>query len=45
MIPRLKELYSKQIRIELKEKFNFKNLYMTPQLKKIKMKAKVKNDT
>ena len=35
MIPRLKELYSKQIRTELKEKFNFKNLYMTPQLKKI----------
>ena len=25
MIPRLKELYSKQIRPELKEKFNFKN--------------------
>ena len=35
MIPRLKELYSKQIRPELKEKFNFKNLYMAPQLKKI----------
>ena len=26
MIPRLKELYSKEIRVELKEKFNFKNL-------------------
>ena len=35
MIPRLKEIYSKQIRPELKEKFNFKNLYMAPQLKKI----------
>tara|TARA_B100000287_G_scaffold74039_1_gene65789 strand:+ start:1151 stop:1705 length:555 start_codon:yes stop_codon:yes gene_type:complete len=35
MIPRLKDLYSKQIRPELKEKFNFKNTYMAPQLKKI----------
>ncbi len=35
MTPRLKELYAKQIRLELKEKFSFKNLYMTPQLKKI----------
>ena len=35
MTPRLKELYSKTIRPELKEKFNFKNTYMTPQLKKI----------
>mgnify|MGYP001325229022 CR=1 FL=1 len=35
MIPRLKELYAKQIRTELKEKFNFKNLYMAPQIKKI----------
>ena len=35
MIPRLKELYSKQIRSELKEKFSFKNLYMSPQLKKV----------
>ena len=35
MIPRLKELYSQKIRTELKEKFNFKNLYMVPQIKKI----------
>ena len=35
MTPRLKELYKKQIRSELKEKFSFKNLYMAPQLKKI----------
>ena len=35
MIPRLKELYSQKIRTELKEKFNFKNLYMAPQIKKI----------
>jgi len=35
MIPRLKELYSKQIKSELKEKFSFKNSYMSPQLKKV----------
>ena len=35
MIPRLKELYSKEIRLELKEKFNFKNLYMAPKLEKV----------
>ena len=35
MTPRLKDLYNKQIRSELKEKFSFKNLYMTPELKKI----------
>ena len=35
MIPRLKELYSKEIRVELKKKFNFKNLYMAPKLKKV----------
>ena len=35
MIPRLKELYAKQIKTELKEKFNFKNLYMSPQIKKV----------
>ena len=35
MIPRLKELYAKEIRPELKEKFSFKNLYMTPKLKKV----------
>ena len=35
MIPRLKDLYAKQIRAELKEKFSFRNLYMAPELKKI----------
>ena len=35
MIPRLKELYAKKIRPELKEKFSFTNTYMAPQLKKI----------
>ena len=35
MIPRLKELYSKEIKLTLKEKFSFKNTYMTPKLKKI----------
>jgi len=35
MIPRLKELYSKQIRPELKEKFSFKNSFMAPQIKKV----------
>ena len=35
MIPRLKELYSKQIRPELKEKFSFNNLFMSPKIKKV----------
>jgi large subunit ribosomal protein L5 len=35
MTPRLKELYKKEIVTELKEKFNFKNSYMTPKLKKV----------
>ena len=35
MTPRLKELYKKQIRPELKEKFSFKNLYMAPKIDKI----------
>ena len=35
MTPRLKELYTKQIRPELKEKFSFKNLYMAPKVEKI----------
>ena len=35
MIPRLKELYSKEIKLTLKEKFSFKNIYMAPKLKKI----------
>ena len=35
MIPRLKELYFKEIQAGLKEKFKFKNMFMTPQLKKV----------
>ena len=35
MTPRLKEFYMKEIKTELKEKFNFKNLYMAPKLKKV----------
>ena len=35
MIPRLKEFYMKEIKTELKEKFNFKNSYMAPKIEKI----------
>ena len=35
MTPRLKTIYTKQIRTELKEKFSFKNLYMGPQIQKV----------
>ena len=35
MIPRLKEIYLKEIRPNLKEKFGFKNTYMGPKLEKI----------
>ena len=35
MTPRLKELYFKEIQTNLKEKFGFKNKYMSPQLQKI----------
>ena len=35
MIPRLKELYSTKIISELKEKFSFKNSFMSPQIKKV----------
>ena len=35
MTPRLKELYSKEIQIKLKEKLSLKNKYMAPQLKKV----------
>ena len=35
MTPRLKELYINKIRPELKEKFNFTNLYMAPQISKV----------
>ncbi len=35
MIPRLKELYNKEIKSDLKSKFSLKNLYMAPKLVKI----------
>ena len=35
MIPRLKELYFKEIQPSLKSQFGFKNLYMGPRIKKI----------
>ena len=35
MIPRLKELYKKEIKNLLKEKYGFKNLNMSPELEKI----------
>ena len=35
MNPRLKEIYIKEIRPELKKMFSFKNAYMAPQVKKI----------
>ena len=35
MIPRLKELYFKEIQSNLKEKFGFKNTFMSPQLQKV----------
>ena len=35
MTPRLKELYINKIQLNIKEKFGFKNIYMSPKLKKI----------
>ena len=35
MTPRLKDLYFKKIQTSLKEKFAFKNVYMSPQLQKV----------
>jgi len=35
MVPRLKELYLKEIQPELKSQFGFKNLYMGPKIEKI----------
>ena len=35
MTPRLKELFKKEIQPSLKEKFGFKNIYMTPNLEKV----------
>ena len=35
MVPRLKELFTKEIRPNLKEKFGYKNHYMVPEIQKI----------
>ena len=35
MIPRLKDIYNKEIKNSLKEKYGFKNLNMSPELEKI----------
>ena len=35
MIPRLKEMYFKEIQSDLKNKFGYKNLYMGPKIEKI----------
>ena len=35
MIPRLKELYNKEIRNNLKDKFGYKNNFMVPEIQKI----------
>ena len=35
MTPRLKELYYKQIQLELKDKLGFKNTYMGPKIEKV----------
>ena len=35
MVPRLKELYLKEIQPALKSQFGYKNLYMGPKIKKI----------
>ena len=35
MIPRLKELYNKKIKTNLKDKFGYENIYMVPEIQKI----------
>ena len=35
MIPRLKDLYNKEIKTNLKTKFGYKNTYMVPEIQKI----------
>ena len=35
MIPRLKELYSKQIQVDLKNQFGLKNILMVPKIHKV----------
>ena len=34
-MPRLKELYNKEIKTNLKDKFGYKNVYMVPKIQKI----------
>ena len=34
-MPRLKELYNKEIKINLKDKFGYKNIYMVPEIQKV----------
>ena len=34
-MPRLKELYNKEIKTNLKDKFGYKNVYMVPEIQKI----------
>ena len=38
MIPRLKELYIKEIQQSLKSKFGYKNIFMGPQIEKVVIK-------
>ena len=35
MVPRLKELFTKEIRPNLKEQFGYKNHYMVPEIQKV----------
>ena len=35
MIPRLKEIFNKEIQPALKDKFNLKNIFMTPRIEKV----------
>ena len=44
MIPRLKEIYFKEIQPSLKEKFGFKNIYMGPKLQKVVLNMGLGND-
>ena len=44
MTPRLKEIYFKEIQPSLKEKFGFKNRYMSPKLQKIVLNMGLGND-
>ena len=36
MMPRLKELYNKEIKTNLKDKFGYENVYMVPEIQKIR---------